>query len=341
MVSFTTEIANTTYLETFETPARAILSQPEGPATNVYQSLGRLWAQTHRALETLSAEEAHHPEPGDDLGSALRGMVQDTLEQIWKEKKPKIGDTTLGNRSSSIDKAYRESYRAALARTAADRAAAGPAPTIPMTPSAAGGAQSLQETAPEQHQLQDHAHGGADLIDMLMSRMPGTPTAPNPVAPLPTSGNGTGTTAQRAAAVPPELVRATTRLTGVGCPPLRVDKVGAQLAVHILLNKDTFTQYVENRTLTGGQEREALTLARALDLGTVEFGSRFLVSSAAEVMLRRLVSLLLGIKMGNFKLSTFLEEVPGDSALDCLPDAVLKGLQERMKLEVKITQLGK
>ncbi len=123
--------------------------------------------------------------------------------------------------------------------------------------------------------------------------------------------------------------------------PLRVDKVGSELALHILLSKDTFTAYVEHRGLNGGQFREAMTLARALDLGTVEFGSGYLTSSAAEVQLRRLVSLMLGVKMGNFKLASFLEEVPGDSALECLPESVMKGLSERLKLEMKIESLAK
>ena len=124
-------------------------------------------------------------------------------------------------------------------------------------------------------------------------------------------------------------------------PALRVDRVGSQLALHILLSKDTFTGYVEHRGLTGGQFREAMTLARALDLGTVEYGSGYLASCTAEVQLRRLVSLLLGVKMGNFKLASFLEEVPGDSALECLPEVVMKGLSERLKLEMKIESLTK
>jgi hypothetical protein len=45
--------------------------------------------------------------------------------------------------------------------------------------------------------------------------------------------------------------------------------------------------------------------------------------------------------MGNFKLASFLEEVPGEGALDVLPDTVLKGMQERMKLELKLEALAK
>ena len=66
----------------------------------------------------------------------------------------------------------------------------------------------------------------------------------------------------------------------------------------------------------------------------------YLISKPAEVQLRRLLSVALAAKLGSFKLSQFLEEVPGDSALAEIPDSVLKMLSERLKLEMKLEQLA-
>ena len=59
-----------------------------------------------------------------------------------------------------------------------------------------------------------------------------------------------------------------------------------------------------------------------------------------RMQLRRLLSVALAAKLGSFKLSQFLEEVPGDSALAEIPDSVLKTLSERLKLEMKLEQLA-
>jgi hypothetical protein len=322
-------------LQLFSTNTRAILTNPTATTPKqVYASIGRAWVQLLRSVETLDGSEAHVPEDGRAVADDVKDAVQAAIGVLWMEIKPTLGGKALQQRTTSIESAFTEAYRGTLAH-AADRAAAAAAPAaIQMTPDApdvAPGYMTPREAPPA---------GGPDLVDMLMSRMPGAaPTSAAPIVPAPITGNGGGATAQRAAAVSPDLARAATRLTGIGCPPLRVDKLGPQLALHLLLSKDTFTAYVEPRGLTGGQLREALTLARALDLGTVEFGSAFLVSSPAEVMLRRLVSLMLGVKMGNFKMASFLEEVPGEGALDVLPDTVLKSIQERMKLVLKLEAL--
>ena len=126
----------------------------------------------------------------------------------------------------------------------------------------------------------------------------------------------------------------------VGHPPLRVEKrCGATLALHLLQTKDTFTSWAESRCLSGAPLREVLPIARVLDFAMYTFGAKYLTSEPAEVQLRRLYSVCLAAKLGSYKLSQNLEEIPGDSALAELPDAVLKGLQERLKLEMKIEQL--
>ena len=91
--------------------------------------------------------------------------------------------------------------------------------------------------------------------------------------------------------------------------------------------------------MQGAQLREALSIARALDLATHWYGAEYLVTDSAEVQLRRLLSVALAAKLGSFKLSQFLEEVPGDNALAELPDDVLRSLSERLKLEMKLEQL--
>ena len=105
----------------------------------------------------------------------------------------------------------------------------------------------------------------------------------------------------------------------------------------MLKTKDTFTAWVESKQLQCAQLREALSIARALDLATHWYGAEYLVTDSAEVQLRRLLSVALAAKLGNYKLSQFLEEVPGDSALAELPDDVLRSLSERLKLEMKLS----
>ena len=93
---------------------------------------------------------------------------------------------------------------------------------------------------------------------------------------------------------------------------------------------------VSSKGLSGGALREANTHARALDLGVHQYGASFLVSTPAEVVLRRLLALVLAQKMGNFKLASHLEELPGDSALAELPDSIMTDLVSRLKTEAKL-----
>ena len=59
-----------------------------------------------------------------------------------------------------------------------------------------------------------------------------------------------------------------------------------------------------------------------------------------EVLVRRLLSIGLAHKMGTYKLAGLLEEIPGDDALAELPDDLLKSLQERLKISMKIEQMS-
>ncbi len=325
-------LSETTIEENFTTPARAILYRPTlTDSRQVYIELGRLWAQTRRAVECA-------PDVPADVAGDVEEAVGDALAKLFTELKPQIGGTKVAKRTSSIRAAYEEAYRGALAHAqqAADRAAASVLPpTVQLTPQAPvnpPGYVTPKETV-------DANAPGVDLVDVLLGRMDALTKPTAVVQQELTTGNDAGTTQQRAAEVPPPLTRAAGRLVGVGCPPLRVQPLGGQLATHILQHRETFTLWVEGKNLEGGKQREALTIARSLDLGTVQYGATYLMSTPAEVLLRRLLSLCLAARMGTFRLAQLLEELPGEGALAELPDDLLKSLQERLKLETKIEQL--
>ena len=146
--------------------------------------------------------------------------------------------------------------------------------------------------------------------------------------------------AVRAVGVSPTLLSASHRLLTPGPPPLRVERIGAMLAEHLLQEEWTFTRWVDQQGMQGATQREAKTIARALELATHDFGAAYLVSRPAEVQLRRLLALALSAKVG-WRTASLLEELPGDNALSAVPDSILKSLQERLKLELKIEEAAK
>ena len=233
----------------------------------------------------------------------------------------------LPERHRSIETAFLGAIRGVVSNSAAaaDRAAFGPPPGLPR---------------PEQYNIHTPARDAPqseDLVDVLLQRVGGANIEQNAPKASTEAKNG-----HRPAAVvvSPSLVQACHRLVYVGTPPLRVDRLAGSLALNMLQSKPTFTDWVEAKAL-GGKKTEAMTIARALDLAVHEFGATFLVSTPAEVLLRRLLSITLASKMGSYKLASVLEELPGDGALAELPDELIKGLSERLKLEAKIEQLTK
>ena len=125
-------------------------------------------------------------------------------------------------------------------------------------------------------------------------------------------------------------------MVSVGYPPLRIEKrYGATLALHLLQTKDTFTSWAESRGLSGAPLREVLTIARALDLATHSFGAKYLTSEPAELQLRRLYSVCLAAKLGSYKLSQHLEELPGEGAFAELPACILREMSEALKLKIE------
>ena len=142
---------------------------------------------------------------------------------------------------------------------------------------------------------------GEDLLEGLVLRMTngaaGTGEQDGPKPP-PQTGKEKAAVSGSAVTVSPALARAADRLVSVGVPPLRVDLIGGKLALHLLKTKDTFTAWVESKQLQGAQLREALSIARALELATHWYGADYLAE---------------------------------------LPDDVLRSLSERLKLEMKLS----
>ncbi len=293
-------------------------------------------------LARLPEGEKHLVAEDSSLQADVHDAVIAGLSALFNELQPKVnrpGGTpfALRNRTSSI----RDAREAHLRGAAANRAAASGFQGLPVMHQMSPGTVMDAAVGDGYHTPRDPQQE-PDFVDVLMQRLSADGMASQvqvPVAATAQTGNASATAGERATAVSPNLARAAVRLTSVGCPPLRVDRIGGMLAAHILQSKPTFTDWVESKTLTGAPLREATTDARALDLATQEFGAVFLVSTPAEVLLRRLVSVVLATKLGNYKLSTFLEEIPGESALAELPDSILKGLSERLKLEMKLEQL--
>ena len=344
-MALSTSAANEALAMCFTVNARASLSAPTA-ATTVYRDLGKAWAGARRAVEDLSGSDRHVPEDGGSIEGDVKDAILDVIRILWEEMKPKDPGSTVGRalaqRVSTIEAAYLGSYRVAHAAAAADRAAAAPfaglAPgrviSTPGRPAGLGGEGfHSPRDSPEERATPD-LPPPQDLVDLLMQRS----LAGGDRAEVSPPGNGGGDRPS-VPAIPPSLAQAAKRLTEIGCQPLRVEARAASLATNVLLQKPTFSEYVSAKALTGAPGREAATLARSLDLGTVHYGAGYLMSPPAEVQLRRLLSVCLAFKMGSYKLATLLEELPGDSALAELPDSLLKDLSERLKLECKLEQL--
>ena len=338
-MSFSTSAAHAAFTEAFTVPATAVLSPPVAAATSkeVYTSLGRLWASGHRAVQALEGAEQHVPAADSSLKEDVAGAVETTLDGLWVEHKPKIGgigSVIVKRIAGTMTKVYDESMRgaAAHAAAAADRAAATPFGGLPVQIHTPGSGEGPAEPK----------DGALDIIDALEGRiragLASGEMAANPTEKGP--GNDRAAEAGREVAVSPALALAAKRLVSVVCPPLRVEKrYGELLALHLLQSKDTFTAYAESKGLSGSALREVMTIARALDLATQHQGAQYLISEPAEVQLRRFYSVILASKLGSFKLSQHLEELPGEGALAELPQSIVREMSEALKLELKIEQL--
>ena len=89
--------------------------------------------------------------------------------------------------------------------------------------------------------------------------------------------------------------------------------------------------------MTGHSKREALTDARALERGVADYGVGFLASTAAEILLRR----ILALAIHSWQIAEKIDELPTESPLSVVPESLLKEIMEQVKNELKIASLAK
>ncbi len=314
--------------ETFVLPARALLANVSAPSAGaLYEQVGALWANAQTEIEALSGQEAVKVPEGSSLDDEIKECIMTKIESLWSEYKPRLADKPIQKRITSMEKHAIEAKARARAAAAANRAAAEllKKPSfVPLTPGAPLGPDSIENKQEP------------DLIDSLLARSGGADIATKEAHQPEQPGNGEATGAWRAGPVSPPLMRATHRLVAVGTPPLRVTRHGPELAQRMLQNQETFTLWTEAKTLAGAQLREAMTIARCLDLSVHSFGPGYLTSDPAEVQLRRLLSIVLAAKSGSFKLASVLEELPTDGMLSDIPESMVTSLLDRLKIEQRL-----
>ena len=127
---FSNARANSVFDTKFVAPTRAALADPTlTTGTPVYEAVGKYWAETEAALESLHEADAHQPGSGSTLASDLKDAVNASVDELWAECAPTIrppeGEPSkLYKRITSIEKVYTAARVTALAGQAANRAAA-------------------------------------------------------------------------------------------------------------------------------------------------------------------------------------------------------------------------
>ena len=113
-----------------------------------------------------------------------------------------------------------------------------------------------------------------------------------------------------------------------------MDRKGQSLLTNVLSNSDSGTVpgWVDKqKKLSGHSLREAQTIARSVDLAVLEMGPGYLATSAAEVQVRRLLSLAIHAKSGTWRLAPVLEEVPTDVMVAELPETMVQAMGLQLK----------
>ena len=332
------EAAQALFKAAYALPAATAVgdAQKYANSDHLYAELGKLWAQCQRGLETLPPAQAHVPVEGRTIEEDLYDCVLACNAAIWAESdpKPKINGTQVYNKPSSIHKKKVEAAKGFDAQRAADRAAAvahAHPPSIPLTPA--------KEEQPVVAGAEAASGGG--LVAAILANIQGSETAAAGTVPgkQQTPGNGSG--GVQPSQVPPSLQNAAARLATVGVTPLRKEAIGTRLATGFLQEHDTLTQWVRAQGMTGHSKREALTDARALERGVADFGVRFLASSTAEILLRRILALAIHSGTGSWQIAEKIEELPTESPLSCVPESLLKEIMEQVKNELKVAALAK
>jgi hypothetical protein len=319
---FSTEEADTKFLNLFVITATSTLETGNyDKANTLYSNLGEAWYEAEQGLAAMSAAEgAHEPAEESSLEADLKFAVEDSLKLLWDAIKPKLRVRRVPLNMPAIEAAYSKFATVAAVQAAKGQRAAG-----------------------------SEGRAGADelpmgsFLDKLTARMNGTQNGDDAVVGEPQPGKGNGTP-ERAPAVSEKLKHAAARLLVPGPPPLRQDeRWGPSIALHMLQEKSSLSDWVDHLKLSGHNDREARTIARALELGVNEYGAGYLASKPAEVSLRRLLAICIAAKGGStaqaWRAASLLEDLPGDGLLAVLPVAVHKKLREELKQDLQLEHM--
>ena len=148
-------------------------------------------------------------------------------------------------------------------------------------------------------------------------------------------------TPERAPVVSDTLKHAAARLLVSGPPPLRTtERWGAGIALHILQEKSSITDWVDQQRLSGHNDREARTIARSVELGVHQYGAGYLASKPCEVALRRLLAISMAAPNGSiadaWRAASKLEGLPGDTVGAMLLQNINKRLRDSLKRELQV-----
>ena len=326
---FTTEEADEIFMNDFVMGTSGLIQAEILKANDLYDNLGELWFNTEQKLSGLKGEPAHEPTEDSSLVEDVRFAVEHTLTQLWDTEPPVTKGRSLAGRRVPLK-------MSAIAASYSKHATKALAPKV--EPPVAAAATEQQPAG--------------SFLDQLVAKMNGTPSGTPNGNPLPTipeetpafeSGNGQGPR-PRAPQVSPQLTHAAARLLNPGPPPLRnPERWGTSIALHILQEKSSITDWVAALNLSGHNNREARTLARALELGVSEFGATYFGSKSAEVQLRRLLAIMVAAASGStaeaWRGASQLEDLPGDGIGANLPAVVQKSPRESFKLEYQLEAL--
>ena len=322
---FTTEEADEIFMNDFVMGTSGLIQTEILKANDLYDNLGELWFNTEQKLSGLKGEAAHEPTTESSLVEDVRFAVEHTLNQLWDTEPPVTKGRSLAGRRVPLK-------MSAIAASYSKHATKALAPKV--EPPVAAAATEQQPAG--------------SFLDQLVAKMNSTPNG-NPLPTIPEetpafeSGNGQGPR-PRAPQVSPQLTHAAARLLNPGPPPLRnPERWGTSIALHILQEKSSITDWVAALNLSGHNNREARTLARALELGVSEFGAAYFGSKSAEVQLRRLLAIMVAAASGStaeaWRGASQLEDLPGDGIGANLPAVVQKSLRESLKLEYQLEAL--
>ena len=318
---FTTEAADQCFLDEFVTGLGAVVQGEISTAAELYNDIGALWYNVEKTIAGLKGADAHESTEESSLVEDVRFAVESTLEQLWKTDPPVTKGRSLAGRRvplkmRAIEAAYTKEHTKAQAATVAP----------PVAPAAA------------------FEPSMGTFLDQAVARMNGAPLEAIPEEG-PAKGSGKGQTPlPRAPEVSPQIAHAAARLLTPGPPPLRnSERWGSSIALHILQEKSSVMDWVVQLNLTGHNNREARTIARAVELGVSEYGAGYLASKAAEVQLRRLLAIMVAAQSGStaeaWRGASQLEDLPGDGIGANLPAVVQKSLRESLKLELQLESI--